>query len=80
MSVERKETSENQTLEHPTFRSQGHEDTLSTEAEKECQVRQEKDKNEGSGSQLLPGAEVMHHRKLRAEPDACCLLYYCLSL
>lgn len=39
-SVERKETSENQTLEHPTFRSQGHEDTLSIEAE-ECQVRQE---------------------------------------
>lgn len=33
MSVE-KETSENKTLEHPTFRSQGHEDTLSIEAEK----------------------------------------------
>ena len=47
MSVERKEMSENQTLVHLTFRSQGNEDTQSTEAEKECQVRQEKNQEWG---------------------------------
>lgn len=49
MSVERKEMSENQTLVHLTFRSRDSEDTQSTdcEAEKECQVRQEKNQEWG---------------------------------
>lgn len=64
-----KEKSENQTLEHPTFRSWGNEDTPAKDAEKVSNETGGEPGMRGLDSNCFQEQKVIHPQKLRAKPD-----------